>query len=63
MGRPLLLKEELDRQVQAYLHVLRDKGAVVNCAIVIAYAEGVIKNMDSNILVCNGGYVSFSKYW
>ena len=63
MGRPLLLNEELDRQVQAYLYALRDNGAVVNSAIVIACAEGVVKNVDSNLLLCNGGYVSFSKQW
>ena len=63
MGRPLLLNEKLDREVQSYLRALRDKGAVVNSAIVIACAEGVMKNFDSNLLLINGGYVSFSKQW
>lgn len=63
MGRPLLLNEKLDQEVQAYLRALREKGAVVNSAIVIACAEGVVKNVDSNLLLINGGYVSFSKQW
>ena len=35
----------------------------MNSAIVIACAEGVMKNFDSNLLLINGGYVSFSKQW
>ena len=34
-GRPLMLGEDLDKQVQAYLTALRQKGAVVNTAIAI----------------------------
>ena len=48
------LNKELDRQVQAYLYALWDKGAVVNSAIVRACAEGVV---NSNLLLCNGGYM------
>ena len=32
-GRPLLLGEELDRKVQAYITALRKNGAVVNTAM------------------------------
>ena len=62
-GRPLLLGEELDRQVRAYVTSLRSNGAVVNTAIVMSCAEGIIKNHDSNLLASNGGYILLTKDW
>ena len=62
-GRPLMLGEDLDKQVRAYLTALRETGAVVNTAITIACAKGVVKNFDSNLLECNGGHVSLTKHW
>ena len=41
-GRPFLLGEQLDNQVEKYLKTLRNKGGVINTAIVMACAEGVI---------------------
>lgn len=29
----------------------------------MAVAEGIIKNHDSNLLACNGGHISLTKYW
>ena len=62
-GRPLLLGEELNKQVQAYLAALRENGAVVNTAVTIACAKGVVKSCDSNLLECNGGHISLTKPW
>ena len=64
-GKPLLLGEELDKQVREYVKYLRDLecGAVVNSAIVIAAAEGIVMNKDSNLLACNGGGINLTKYW
>ena len=56
-GRPLLLKENLDKQVWAYLEALQDNETVVNTAITIACAMGVVKSFDSNLLECNGGHI------
>ena len=50
-GRPLMLSQDLDKQVQSYLAALRESGAVVNTAIVIACAMGVVKSHDSNPMV------------
>ena len=47
-GCPLLLGSELDKQVQAYLTTLCTNGAVVNTAIAMACAEGVVKSHDGN---------------
>ncbi len=44
-GHPLLLGKELDMQVQEYVRV---SGGVVNSAIVMAAAEGIVKSHNSN---------------
>ena len=62
-GRPLLLGEDLDKQVQAHLAALWENRTVVNTAISIACANGVVKCFDSNLLECNGGHISLTKHW
>ena len=62
-GRPLLLGVELDRCVQAYITALRENGAVINTAIAIACAEGIVKSHDSNLLESNGGHIHLTKFW
>ncbi len=51
-GHPLLLGKELDSYVQNYIKSLGEAGAVVNSAITIAVAEGIVKQHDSNLLMC-----------
>jgi hypothetical protein len=63
LGRPLMLGEDLDKQVRAYLTALRENGVVVNTAITIACAKGVVKCFNSNLLDCNGGHISLTKHW
>ncbi len=46
-GRPLLLGDELDKKVKAYLVSLRSCGAVVNTAITLASAQGIVINEDA----------------
>ena len=55
-GRPLLLGEELDKQVRDYLQVLRNNGAAVNTAIVIACGNGIV-------MAINGGNITLLKDW
>ncbi len=62
-GRPLMLGEVLDRQVQMYIKTLRSKGCHINTAIVMATALGIVKNRDSNLLSSNGGHIEISKHW
>ena len=62
-GHPYLLGETLDTQVQHYLKHIREAGAVVNSAITIAVAEGIVKSHDSNMLECNGGHICLTKSW
>ena len=60
-GRPLALGNELDAQVKKYILHLRDKGAVVNTAIVQACAEGIVKNHDKRLLALNGGHIMLTR--
>ena len=62
-GRPLMLGEALDGQVQAYLTELGRVGGVVNRVIAIASARGIVRKKDSRMLAENGGYVVFTKDW
>ena len=58
-GCPLLLGSELD----VFLKQLSANGAVINTAIVMATAEGIVQNEDSNLLAKNGGTIVLSNHW
>ena len=62
-GRPLLLGEELDKCVQKYIKHLREIGGVVNTAIVIGAANGIISAWNCALLLENGGHISITKGW
>ena len=62
-GRPLLLGQDLDRQVRAYLTSLCDVGSIVNTSIAIAAATGIIRRNNSNLLMVNGGHIILTKHW
>ena len=62
-GRPLLLPEKLDSQVQEYIRELRKRGATVSTAVVVATARGIIMNKDANLLYSNGGGIKLSDEW
>ena len=59
-GRPLLLGEEVDRKVKAYLLSLRSCGAVLNKAITLTCAKGIVINEDASSLDVNGGHISLT---
>ena len=63
IGRPLMLGKDLDEQVQAYLKELGRIGDVVNAAIAMASAKGIVRKKDSRMLAENGGHVVFTKDW
>ena len=58
-GRPLMIREELDMQVQEYFTYMRSTGTTVNTAVVIACAEGILMHEDANLLTT----VDLSKGW
>lgn len=49
-GRPLLLGNELDKQVQSYIKYLRERGTAVNTAVIMASAEGIVKSKDAQFI-------------
>lgn len=62
-GRPLLLGQELDKAVQDYIEALRIAGGVVNSAIVVAAANGIVSAKDVSLLSSRGGSISITKHW
>ena len=62
-GRPCLLRENLDTEVQTILKAMHQSGAVVNTSIAIATATGVVSKRDKSLLVENGGSVELMKNW
>ena len=62
-GRPLMLGETLDKEVQAYIQETRKVGGVVNARIAIACATGILRRRNSNLLAVNGGHVVLTKGW
>ena len=61
-GRPLKLGD-LDSNVQDYLKKLRVAGGVVNRAIVIAAAKGIVEHHNPAMLYEHGGTVELGKKW
>ena len=62
-GRPLLIGEELDKQVKQYITYLRKEGAVINLHVVMAVSEDIVMGRDTNLLACNGGSIVLTKQW
>ena len=65
-GRPLLpflLGTELDQRVQLYVKELRTNGAIINTAIIMATAEGIVQHHDMNMLAKHGGPIAITKPW
>ena len=62
-GRPLLLGKQLDKSVQEYIDPMRKVGGVVNTAIVMAAAWGVIASRHPGLLREHGGHIEITKAW
>jgi len=58
----LLLRDELDGQVQEYIKEMRSHGTAVSSSMIIAVAEGIIINIDAHILHENCG-IKLTKEW
>lgn len=62
-GRPYLLGERLDQQVQAYIRILREQGGIVTASIVVAAAKGIIMATNSSLLRDFGGHIHLNCHW
>ena len=62
-GRPLLIGEELDAQVQQYVKASRKRGLPINTSVVVAAGLGVVTAHDANLLEENGGAIKLTDEW
>ena len=62
-GRPLLLGKELDKAVQECIEATRAVGGVINTAVVMGAAEGIISARDISKLSSHGGHITITKTW
>ena len=62
-GRPLLLGNELDRQVQSYGRATREVKGAVTTTVVLAAGEAVLSHCSKKLSHENGGPVKFTRHW
>ena len=62
-GRPLLVSEDIEDQVKEYIREIRVSGGVVNTAITLAAAKGIVLGKVANMLAENGGYLDLTRDW
>jgi hypothetical protein len=62
-GRPLLLQEDIEKQLQLYLKKVRDQGGVITASVAVAAARGILLFYDSSRLVEFGGHIELSRQW
>ena len=61
-GRPLILGEDLDKQVREYLLETRHRGGIINTAVAIATGTGIVMSQNPSLLV-GDGKVELTKDW
>ena len=62
-GRKVLIGQKMDAMVQDYIRKLREKGCVINTAIVTAAAKGILLSQDRTRLQEFGGPATLSPTW
>ena len=62
-GKLLLIGKNLECQVQEFIGEIRSYSVVVNNAIILAVAKGIVLAKDANMLSQNGGYLSLTRDW
>uniref|UniRef100_A0A1X7SP85 HTH CENPB-type domain-containing protein n=1 Tax=Amphimedon queenslandica TaxID=400682 RepID=A0A1X7SP85_AMPQE len=62
-GRPLLIGSQLEFEVRRYLENLRRNGAVVNTAIAVSCARGIVLKANPDYLASNGGHIVLTNHW
>ena len=62
-GRPLIIGEELDVQLQQYVKDVRKRRLAVNTSVVIAAGHGILMAHDANQLADNRGKIKLTDDW
>jgi len=63
IGRPLLIGQKCDKEVQEYIAALRKVGTLVDTLVVRSAGTAVIKRRDPKMLASAGGTVVLTKDW
>ena len=59
----MLLGEELEEQVKAFLLSMRSSGDIINTPIATAVARGILTTYNANFLAENGGPINLTQDW
>ena len=62
-GRPFLLGESMDQQLQLYLKKIRDQGGIVTASVVVGAARGILLSRNRLQLAEFGGHIQLSRQW
>ncbi|MCH9717517.1 MAG: hypothetical protein K0U52_10595, partial [Gammaproteobacteria bacterium] len=62
-GRPFLVGDLIDNQVQSYLKKIREHGGIVTASVAVAAARGIIMATDSTLLLDFGGHIQLNRHW
>ncbi len=62
-GRPLMLGDELDKQVQEHIKAIRESGGVINRTIVLATGHGIVSSHNRSFLEEYGGHIKLDRGW
>ena len=62
-GRPLLIGDQLDSQVKAYIRCIRESGGVITSAIAVAAGTAIVRKHDPKLLAECGGHIILTKHW
>ena len=62
-GRPLLLGDEMDKEVQKYIEEQRKRSVPITRDVVIAAGRGIVMKHDEALLAENGGEINLTKHW
>ena len=62
-GRPLLLGNKIDDQLQLYLRKVREQGGIITASVVVAAARGLLMSLDHTMVLEHGGHVNLTRQW
>jgi len=62
-GRPLLVGDDLDKQVQSYVRATRDGKGAVTTAFVLAAGEAILNHCNKKLSHENGGPIKLTRHW
>ena len=61
VGRPLLLGCDIEDNAREIIQQIRESGGVINNAVVIGIITGILRDVNSNLLLENGGPINVDK--